>query len=124
MWNDSPGKLTGNWQNFHTTKVARKTAMYLGRIGKKSRSLGPVLSGGNLKQKEECTGWTLTLESKRIKPQLACLCSGVLHRGDKPSRLLGELLEQTGGLVLEKLRLYSGSAQVLACHQTGQTALH
>lgn len=73
MWNDSPGKLTGNWQNFHTTKVARKTAMYLGRIGEKSKSLRPVLLGGNLKQKEESMGWTLMLESKQGKSTSAGL---------------------------------------------------
>ena len=67
VMNTSYGKLTGNWQNFYTTKVARKIPMELGRIGKKKpkthkfRTCSPGRE--SKRKKEDCMGQTLTLGS-------------------------------------------------------------
>ena len=57
--------------------------------------------------------WTLTLGREQIDSQSGHPSLGILHRGDKPPFLLGNLLRPTEDL--EKPRLFARSAHVLAC---------
>ena len=54
MWNNSHWNLAGNLpKDFCTTKTVRKIHMESGRKGKEVIKSGPVLLGGNSKEKGE-----------------------------------------------------------------------
>ena len=86
--------LTENWQKDScTTKAARTIYTSSGR--KEKWSGWKLATRSILRGKGRLHGQRPALGSEQFKPQIGHPTPGILHRGDQPSWLIGELLELT-----------------------------